>query len=380
MIKENRLTTFQSVLAKHADLAYIPFSADLQYLASIPRDAPSFGAILHPGAWLEGLWLTPGRDPVLMLTRMTAEFGGTVSDEVQVTILGDFDDPSRLVKGLLDTWLLPERPRLAVSDRALAETLVHLQRILPGVTFISATGLLRPQRRIKDQRELIQMRKAGEITETAFKSVLSSLKHGMTELEVVSEVDYQLRRNGAQGPSFPTSLYAVGSAHPLIFGDEVHSWPRSLNAPVSLMFDFGAIFEGLCYDYGRTVFFGEPDDQFRKVFELVMASQQAGIKALNAGSTTCADVDSAARGVIVEAGMGEAFRHRLGHGIGLDVHEPPFLTQGDPSLIQSGMLFTVEPSIIFPDRPSARVEDVILATDAGGVPLTSGFQELLVID
>ncbi len=377
----DRLERLQQRLGALADLAFFPISADLQYLAGVPRDLPNFGATLHPGAWLEGLWLAPLGVPVLTLPRMTVTFGG-LGDiaNVQVRILGDWDDPSALVRDILHGFKLPARPRIAISDRTRGETVSALHSLYPDAVFSSATELLRPLRAIKSEDEITLMRHAGAITEAAFADVLAQLRHGMTELEIIAEIDFQLRRHGALGPSFTTSLYNVGPNHQLRFGPREQVWHRRLEPPVSLLFDFGAIHQGYCYDFGRTVAFGEPDADFRRVFELVMASQAAGIAAMRAGQVTAAEVDAVARGVIDEAGYGAAFRHRLGHGIGLDVHEPPFLTAGDETVLREGMLFTVEPSILLEGRCSARVEDVVVVRPEGGEPLTAAFQTLYVVD
>jgi Xaa-Pro dipeptidase len=149
---------------------------------------------------------------------------------------------------------------------------------------------------------------------------------------------------------------------------------------VSILFDFGAAYQGFCYDFGRTVSFGTPPEELQRVHQLVMASQQAGIQAMKAGVVTTEQVDAAARKVIEDAGYGAEFRHRLGHGIGMDVHEPPFLTAGDTTSIQAGMLFTVEPSIMQFNTFSARVEDVVVARPDGGEPLTRGYPDLIVVD
>jgi Xaa-Pro aminopeptidase len=248
------------------------------------------------------------------------------------------------------------------------------------VRFTSATTILQQLRVVKSEEEITMMRRAGEITEAAFADVLAQLKHGMTELDLISEVDYQMRRHGSLGPSFTTSLYNSGPNHPLLFGQRLQTWPRVLTPPVSILFDFGAVLDGFCYDYGRTVSFGEPPEEFRRVHWLVMESQAAGIAALKAGQATTSQVDAAARQVIEAAGYGEAFRHRLGHGIGMDVHEPPFLTKGDETLLREGMLFTIEPSITQFNSFSARVEDVVVARPGGGEPLTRGYSDLIVID
>ena len=376
-----RISDFQERLGNQADVAFFPVaSSDLQYLAGVPRDIPNFGAVMHPGAWLEGAWLSPKHQPILALPRMSAEFGGLENVEgIDLRVLGDWDNPAEMVKGILDSFDLPENPRVAISDWSEGETVSSLNKILPTATFISATDILREMRVIKSEEEIDMMRQAGAITEAAFADVLSNLKLGMTELEVISEVDYQLRKHGSLGPSFTTSLYNSGPNHPLLFGQRETTWKRTLDAPVSLLFDFGAAYQGFCYDFGRTVFFGEPTDEFLNIYNLIMQSQAAGIAAMKAGEATTTQVDAAARQVLVDAGYAEEFRHRLGHSIGMDVHEPPFLTAGDETLIQEGMLFTVEPSITQFNTYSARVEDVVVVRPDGGEPLTTGFRELYVV-
>ncbi len=381
MNHSERLSQFEQDLAPLADLAFLPISADLRYLTGVPRDLPTFGWTMHPGAWLEGLWLCPGRGAVLTLPRMTAEFGGvSASESLNVRVLGDHDDPAALVAELLDGFKLPSRPRIATGDRSHAETLIGLQALRPDARFLSATEVLRRQRVIKSEEEIDVMRAAGAITEAAFTDAIGNFKHGMTELEVISEVNFQLRRHGSLGESFTTSLYNSGPGHPLIMGQRAVKMKRTLNPPVSILFDFGSIHEDYCYDYGRTISFGQPDDSFRRIHALIMASQAAGVAALQAGVHTTAQVDAAARQVIEDGGYGEEFRHRLGHAIGLDVHEPPFLTESDRTLVQEGMLFTIEPSIMQFETFSARVEDVVVARPGGGEKLTNGYQDLIVID
>lgn len=376
-----RIKQFQALLARSADLAFLPPSADLQYLIGVPRDIPNFGAVLHPGAWLEGVWLAPDGAPVLALPRMTAEFGGLSRMEgVELRILGDWDDPASLVSDVLTAFKLPSKPRIAIGDGTGGETVVALQALFPEAEFLSATAILRQMRVIKSEEEIETMRRAGEMTVMAYEAVCRKLRHGMTELDVVSEVDYQLRAHGSLGPSFTTTLYCSGPQHPLIFGKREETWRRQLHPPVAILFDFGAVLEGYCYDFGRTVFFGEPDAEFQRIYTLVMESQAAGIAAMQAGDVTAADVDRTARTVITEAGYGEAFRHRLGHGVGLDVHEPPFLTAEDETILQAGMLFTVEPSIMQFDTYSARVEDIVVVREGGGEPLTTAYRELQIVE
>lgn len=376
-----RLQAFQRLMADVAELAFLPISADLEYLTAVPRDIPSYGKVMHPGAWLEGAWLRPGHAPLLALPRMSAEFGGLSNvTGIKLRVLGDWEDPARMVKELLKDFSLPAAPRIAVGDETTGETIVALQSLLPEAKFLSATALLRQLRVIKSEEEIETMRRAGAITEAAFAAVRDKLRPGMTELDVVTEVDYQLRAHGSLGPSFTTSLYCSGPQNPLRFGRRQETWPRALRPPVAILFDFGAVHQGFCYDFGRTVFLGEPDQEYRRIYRLVMEAQAAGIVAMRAGQVMTSEVDAAARRVIEEAGYGEAFRHRLGHGIGMDVHEPPFLTAGDETRLRAGMMFTVEPSITQFDGFSARVEDVVVVREDGGEALTTGFREMHVIE
>jgi Xaa-Pro dipeptidase len=379
-IYDERLQRFQEILRNQADVVFLPHSADLQYLTGVPRDIPNYGTTIHPGEWLEGAWIAPGHAPVLALPRMSAEFGGLQRlTGIDLRILGDWDSPAEMVKTILKGLDLPAKPRIAISRGTHGETITELQKIVPDAVYVSATDLVRELRVVKSEEEIAIMRRAGEITEAAFADVIKALKYGMTELDVVSEVDYQLRRHGSLGPSFTTSMYNSGPNHPLLFGDRLNTWKRVLTPPVSLLFDFGAVHEGYCYDYGRTVFFGDPSGEAQRVYDLVMASQAAGVAAMRAGEVTCEQVDAAARKVIEDAGYGKAFRHRLGHGIGMDVHEPPFLTKGSTTLIRKGMMFTVEPSITQDHTFSARVEDVVVARPGGGEKLTNGYQSLIVV-
>jgi Xaa-Pro aminopeptidase len=376
---QKRISTFQTELQTLAEIAFFPISADLQYLTGIGRAMPTFGAVRHPGGWVEGIWLTPGTDPILLLTRMTAEFNNP-GGELDVRVLGEWEDPGAALAEVLGKLGVPNPKTAALGEKTPGETFLHLQQNYPGIRFLPASEPLLNQRMIKSDEEIALMRKAGKITEAAFADVIRSMKHGMTELDVILETDYQLRAHGSYGPSFTTTLYCVGLEHELFFNQLDQSLHRPLNPPVSILFDFGAIVEGYCYDFGRTVCFGPPDAAQIEAHRWVMASQAAGIKAMRAGKATAEEVDAAAREVIETAGLGMGFRHRLGHAIGLDVHEPPFLTKTDTTLLRPGMTFTVEPSILFPFASGARVEDIVLVTEEGGVPLTSGYQDLIVVE
>lgn len=368
----------QAMETSGIDLLFLNASTNLQYLTGIARDEPNYGNTIYPGEWLTGAWVPRQGAPILTLPRMLADFHLGAIPGYDVRVLPDAGDPVALVRDVLTALRVPESTRIAVDDRSWAELVLNVQKLRPTALLSQASAIMGPLRRIKDEAEIAVMRRAGEITEAAYSATLARLKHGMTNLDLISEVNYQLRKHGSRTHSFVTSFYNMGRNYPFDFTNREEVLQIPLEPPVSVSYDFGAVLDGYCYDFGRSVFFGEPDAEYRRVYELVMTSQAAGIAALRAGNT-CAATDAAARQVIVDGGYGPAFRHRLGHGIGMDVHEPPFLTASDMTVLEPGMCFTAEPSIFMPHVLGARVEDVVVVREGGGEPLTSGFQALQIV-
>jgi Xaa-Pro aminopeptidase len=374
-----RLAWVQQAMADQGvDLLFLNASTNLQYLTGIARDEPNYGNTMYPGEWLTGAWVPQQGAPILTLPRMLADFHLGAIPGYDVRVLPDAGDALALARDVLTALRAPEAARIAVDDRAWAELVLNVQKLRPAATLSQASAIMVPIRRIKSEDEIAVMRQAGAITEAAYAATLKQLKHGMTNLDLITEVNYQLRKHGSRAPSFVTAFYNMGRQYPFDFTNREGVLQIPLEPPVSLSFDFGAVYEGYCYDFGRSVFFGEPDEEYRRAHALVMASQTAGIAALRVGGT-CQAADAAARQVIVEGGYGHAFRHRLGHGIGMDVHEPPFLTAGDETVLEEGMCFTVEPSIFLPHHLGARVEDVVVVRADGGKALTHGFQALHVV-
>lgn len=374
-----RLANVQSQMAEHGvDLFFLSRSANLHYVTGIPREEPNFGNTIYPGEWLTGAWIPQQGTPILTLPRMLASFHMGTVDGYDVRVLPDSGDPAQLVSDVLQALSIGDAPKVALEDRAWAELMLNLQWLRPGTTFSLASALIMPLRVIKDEDEIAIMRKAGAITEAAYQATLGNLRHGMNNLDLVSEVQYQLKKHGAQTDSFVTSFYNMGPNYPFAFHNREEMLLVPLEPPVSISYDMGGVYQGYCYDFGRSVYFGEPDDEYRRVYALVMEAQACGIAALKAGNT-CEQANAAARQVIEEGGYGEAFMHRLGHAIGMDVHETPFLAVGDTTVLRPGMCFTAEPSIFIPHKLGCRVEDVVVVREEGGEALTTGLKELYVV-
>ena len=349
----------QRMAADHIDLMFLPYSANLHYLTGIAREEQNFGNTMYPGDWLTGAWIAANRAPIVTLPRMQADFHGGASG-FDARVLPDAGDPLAFMRDVLTSLGINGNATIAIEDRARAETILNLQSLISNLQFRSASAILRPLRLIKDADELAILRKAGAITEAAYEATLARIKPGMTTLDLMTETNFQLKKHGSFAPSFQTSFYNMGRSFPFDFHNKEEVMLIPLEPPVSISFDFGSVLDGYCYDFGRSVFFGQPDAEYCKVYDLVIASQAAGIAALKLGNT-CEQADAAARKIIEDGGYGFAFRHRLGHGIGMDVHEPPFLTKGNTAVMQPGMCFTVEPSIFIPHHLGARVEDIVVS-------------------
>ncbi|MFO8060728.1 MAG: M24 family metallopeptidase, partial [Bacillota bacterium] len=254
-----------------------------------------------------------------------------------------------------------------------------LKEARPELQFLDASVAIARMRAIKDRHETRIMKEAGAITDRVFAAVLRRLRVGMTEYDIAREVDHQVIVCGGSGVSFHTGIVVSGDGIPRMPAKDRKTGDTPVVPGASITFDFGVLWQGYASDFGRTVFCGEPKKEYREYHDLVMEAQAAAVAAMKAGQITARELNRVARRVIEEAGLGDYFTHRLGHGIGIDVHEPPFLYELDGTVLQEGMCFTVEPSIRIPDGVAVRVEDVVQVTREGGVPFTSFSRDYLVI-
>lgn len=268
------------------------------------------------------------------------------------------------------------RAQIGVEDRnfRLLESRI-LESALPDAKFISADDVTSSLRLYKDDSEIAAMQKAVDIAEAALKAVLPLVKIGMTEKELASELTMQIQRHGSdpQLPFFPIIASGPNSANP-------HAFPtqRKLAAGEFVVIDYGASHQGYFSDITRTFAVGEASDKQRLIHETVHQSNQAGIAAAKPG-VACSAVDQAARDVIEQAGYGQYFIHRTGHGLGMEGHEAPYMRAGNPMLLETGMTFTVEPGIYLPGQDGVRIEDNVVITADGARSLTSLPRELQII-
>ncbi|HEX2698991.1 MAG TPA: aminopeptidase P family protein [Acidimicrobiales bacterium] len=244
----------------------------------------------------------------------------------------------------------------------------------PSSELVPTEGLVEELRRVKDDGEVARMAAAAGIADDALAAVKPMLADGISEADLALALDSEMRRLGASGCSFDT-IVASGPN-----GAKPHARPspRSIEEGELVVLDFGAIVDGYCSDMTRTVCVGPPrSPTLSRMVEVVAASQQAGVEAVRAGQAA-ADIDRVCRQVIADAGWADAFLHSTGHGVGLDIHEAPFVSATSSDTLAAGYVVTVEPGVYLPDHGGVRIEDTVVVTDDGCRTLTLAPKDLVV--
>ena len=361
------------MLAAEVDVLFLGLSADLEYLTGVERTIPFFGQSSYAHGWVAGAFFRPDADPVFVLPRMVAAFELHEDPEGELVVVNETDDgPAIFERVVRDLGTIE---RLAIGDRVWAETTINLARLVGLDALTTGSRLVNELRRIKTTDELDAMGRACRTVEHTMEAVAPRVVPGVTMAELVEEVERELRRFGSRTPSFATHIFTgLGS-------EDLDSSTATARVPLtegtSVMFDFGGVVDGYCSDFGRTVYCGEPPPEVVDAYRVMLTGQEAGRAAARPGALA-RDVNAACRAPIEDAGLGEHFRHRMGHCIGLDVHERPFISSEDETPLEVGMTFTDEPSIIVPDAFSIRIEDIVVCEPDGGRVLNDYPRDLVV--
>lgn len=227
---------------------------------------------------------------------------------------------------------------------------------------------------LKSKSEIALIKKAEDIGCDAFDHILSFIKPGVSEREIAFELEYHMRKNGADGLSFDTiAASGINSSCPHASVSD-----KKINNGDLVTLDFGCIFKGYCSDMTRTIAVGHIDDEQKKVYDIVLAAQLAAIDSIKPGITG-READAFARNIIESSGYGKCFGHGLGHGVGLFIHEAPRLSVKSEDILEPGMVFSVEPGIYIDGRFGIRIEDVVCLEEDGVVNLTKSPKELIVL-
>ena len=370
------------------------YAKRLRAAAAAAADAGLVGLVITPGydlrylvgsraqtfERLTALVLPATGEPTVVVPRLelaslkesaVTELGLAVRDWV------DGDDPYGVVADALGGAPAGQSGRLAVAtavtDAMPALHLLPLADVL-GVVPVLATDVLRRLRMVKDAAEIDALRKAGAAIDRVHARVPEFLVPGRTEADVAADIAEAVVAEGHSGVAF----IIVGSGP---HGADPHHEcsDRELRAGDIVVVDIGGPYEpGYNSDSTRTYSIGEPDAEVARRYAVLQRAQQAAVEAVRPG-VTAEQVDAAARGVLAAEGLAEAFVHRTGHGIGLSVHEEPYIVAGNALALEEGMAFSVEPGIYFPGQWGARIEDIVVVTADGALPVNNRPHELVVV-
>ncbi|MFE7168358.1 M24 family metallopeptidase [Streptomyces sp. NPDC057616] len=361
------------------------YAARMHRAARAAADADLTGVLVTPGPDL--VWLC-GYQPTAITERLT------------LLVLTQYAEPQLLVPALerpdaeaapgagavhLSDWhdgqdpyaaasrLLTDDGRYGISDSAWALHLLGLLDTLPHSSYRALTTALPMLRGVKDEHEVGRLATAGAAADAAYEEILGVRFAGRRETDVAADLARLLREHGHSQVDFTVVGSGPNGANPHHEAGE-----RVIEDGDMVVLDFGGLKEGYGSDTTRTVHVGEPSPEERKVHDVVREAQQAAFEAVRPG-VPCQEVDRIARRVITDAGYGQYFIHRTGHGIGVTTHEPPYMVEGEEQPLVPGMCFSIEPGIYLSGRFGVRIEDIVTCTEDGGRRLNNTPHEMAVV-
>ena len=354
----------ESLKQRGLDYLFLSISPDLVYLTGYEG---------HVSERLHMLVVPPDGRPTIVFPQFEVDMVEHLGDWMEVVGWSETEDPVAVVRDALSRRDRERSIQVAISDHTRAVSLLRLQDALPDARFSSASEMLAPMRRVKDEVELRILKEAQDMAAQALERLFALPFSGRTEKQVAAslgaicdELGYETGFGAHVGSGSNGAMPHLGP------GDMV------IGEGDAVVIDFWGTHSGYYSDCTRTVHVGEPSDKFREVYGVVLEANRAALAATRPG-VTCESIDRAARRVITQAGYGEYFTHRVGHGIGIDIHEEPWMVEGNQLPLEPGMTFTDEPGIYLPGQFGCRIEDVIAVTGSGGIALTDFTYDIIVV-
>ena len=352
----------QSMKSQSIDAALLSVGHDLPYLT---------GYYAMPLERLTMLVVTHDSVAALVVPRLEAPRVTPFDDVFKVVPWGETENPVEIVAKHLGG-----ATRIAIGDQMWARFLVELMGFVSGANFVRAVDVVGSLRMAKDVDEIAALQAAG----AAADRVATQLRAGdialvgRTEAQVSADISARLIAEGHDVVNFAIVAAGENAASP-----HHHPGSRVIKQDEIVLCDFGGTMNGYCSDITRCVYIGEPSRKITSAYSVLHAAQAAGVAAGVVGAT-CESVDAAARKVIDDAGFGDFFIHRTGHGIGMEAHEEPYMVSGNKLPIAAGHAFSVEPGIYLPGKWGMRLEDIVVATDAGPLSMNNVDHSLAILN
>ena len=316
------------------------------------------------------LMITPDNSYLLVDFRYIEAAQNTVKSSEVVIFSNPFETINNLISANNTEEILLEADKITVS--AFRTMQKEIKSELSGDDKLSQ--FIKDLRIIKSADEIEKLKTAQNIAEKAYLEVINMVKPGITERQIALELEYLMKKNGAEKIAFDL-ITVTGKKTSLPHGVPTDVEVRNGDF---VTFDIGAVYEGYHSDMTRTVAVGEVSDKQREIYDIVLKSHLAGLDAVRAGVSGF-DVDKVCRDIIKDAGYGEFFGHGTGHGVGLEIHEEPRVSPKGETILKSGMIITVEPGIYLPDEFGVRIEDTVLVTDNGYETFAHIPKELIIL-
>lgn len=364
MSRKERFKEFLNIVSEKYDAAFITPGPNLYYLTG-----------LDPKSVMERLFVlivTSDKKSVLISPNL-------YEDEADIDLLDEivFWDDTQKPFEIFNEYLenIPnKRGKLLVEDHMDASILMKIQEFIKDFDQVPLSSETTPMRLTKSEEEIKYLRKAAEIVDDVFVELVGKKFEGKTEKEILAIIEHLIKKKGADDVAFDISVAAGEN------GPKGHHSPseKIIRRGELVIMDFGARYKGYISDITRTVAVKECSKKAREVYEVVKKANEEAFKAVEVG-TPIKKIDLTARKIIKDAGYGEYFTHRVGHGIGLETHEEPYMTSKNEDILQKGMTFTIEPGIYLKDEFGIRIEDDIVVREQGE-KLTSANRDLTIVD
>ncbi|WP_286229355.1 M24 family metallopeptidase [Neobacillus mesonae] len=347
---------------------------EVSFLTSTENVFYLTGYYTDPHERLLALAVFQEAEPFLVCPAMEVHDARNSGWEQEIIGYSDIQNPWELIHQSINNRISNISKAAIEKEHMNVERYEQLQHLFPKAVFVSAEEKVRMLRMIKDAKELKTIEEACALADYAVQFGASEIKEGKTELQVLNALEYALKEKGVTEMSFSTMvLTGANAASP-------HGNPGETKIQKGdfVLFDLGVVVDRYCSDITRTVAYGDINDQQKEIYDTVLKAQLAAIEASKPG-VTAAEVDLTARKIIADAGYGEYFPHRLGHGLGIGVHEYPSMTETNQLVIEEGMVYTIEPGIYVPNVAGVRIEDDVYITADGVKVLTKFPKELQII-
>ncbi|MBU9712937.1 M24 family metallopeptidase [Evansella tamaricis] len=325
-----------------------------------------------PHERIVAIFILKDRDPFFICPHMEVNQVKPIFTNGEIIGYSDTDNPWEKIKDAFHTRELAPR-KIAVESSLSWDRVKNLINLFPSADLVEGDDAILSKRIIKSEKEIALLREAAKFADLGIEIGIESLEEGISEMEVLAKIEYELKKAGVREMSFSTMV---------LFGEkggDPHGKPgnRLLRKGDSVLFDLGVVWKGYCSDITRTVFFDHVTEREQTIYEAVLEAEEASLKKCKPGNAI-STLDNTARNILEKKGFGEYFPHRIGHGLGIEVHEYPSLNAKNDSPLMPGMTFTIEPGVYIPNQVGVRIEDDVLITESGYETLTK-FPKVLTI-